>query len=45
MDKFRGSDEGGLDWDLIKVNVEFIERLEKIWEELLIIREMLYIKE
>lgn len=45
MDKLRGTDEGGLDWDLTKANALLTERLEKTREELLTTREMLYIKE
>lgn len=45
MDKLRGTDEGGLDWDLTKSNALLTERLEKTREELLTTREMLYIKE
>lgn len=45
IDKLRGSDEGGLDWDLTKDNAQLRERLEKTRQELLTTREMLYIKE
>jgi len=43
MDKLRGSQEAGVDWELSKQNALLTERLQKTREELSTTREKLYI--
>lgn len=43
MDKLRGNQEEGVDWELTKQNALLTERLQKTREELSITREKLYI--